>query len=349
MKKTVLAFAVAAAMGVPAVAAADTTLYGRFNVSLDNVDNGAEKSTQLASNSSRIGVRGSEDLGGGLRGVFQMEAAFDATGGTGGTLASRNTFVGLAGDFGEVRLGRHDTPYKLATLRMNFLADTVGDMHNIFGAAGDENGASGTFYQRADNTVLYMSPNFEGFRAMASYTTDSRPGGDTPGEGAGDQDGYSLAATYENGPLFVAAAYERRNDWEGEGGDPTAWKIGGTYSIDDLTIALGYERIDSDADGIGSRNAYHLGARYNLGQAFLAASYTNAGSFDIPDTGAKAWAIGGGYNLSRRTGLYATYAQVDNDDNTGYGMHGTGKGKGTAPADDGVKVKGFQVGVFHNF
>ena len=130
MKKGLLAFAVAAAMGVPALAAADTTLYGRFNVSLDRVDNGVNKSSQLASNGSRIGVRGSEDLGGGLRAVFQVESGFDATAG-GGELGSRNTFVGLGGHFGEVRLGRHDTPYKLSTLSLNFFADTVGDMHNI--------------------------------------------------------------------------------------------------------------------------------------------------------------------------------------------------------------------------
>ena len=363
MKKTVLAFAVAAAMGVPAVAAADTTLYGRINMSVDRVDNDVNSSTQMASNSSRFGIRGSEDLGGGLRGTFQIETGNvpvdNGSGGLGGNL--RNSFLGLAGDFGEVRLGRHDTPYKLSTLRLNFFADTLGDMHNLAGTAGESNAAT-SFYTRANNAILYISPNFEGIQVMAQYSFDQRATGDRPATGANDQDAYSLSATYTNGPIFVAAAYERWNEWNNaaaadsapavnpEKASPRAWKIGGAYTIDDLTIAALYEKVDTK-DIAGSRDMFHIGARYNIGQTYLMASYSKVDDMgNSTDTGADMIAIGGGYNFSRRTGMYATYAVVDNDNNTrGYGFAGTGKGKPVAAGKDGADVSGFQIGVWHNF
>ncbi|MGM0677783.1 MAG: porin, partial [Pseudomonadota bacterium] len=264
MKKTVLAFAVAAAVGVPAVAAADTALYGRMNVSLDAVDNGEDSSGQLASNSSRLGVRGSEDLGfAGLKGVYQIEAALSSDGETFGNsdLTGRNTFLGLAGDFGELRLGKHDTAYKMATLRLNFFADTLGDMYgmagqfniqnpdyDVSGEPGDENyddvtTAGESFYTRQDNSIVYMSPNFDGLRFMGHYTTDRTS--DRPSETANDQDSMSLAATFEQGPMFVTVAFEQRNEWVDEA-DGTAWKVGGTYQLQDLTLAAMYENIDSD-------------------------------------------------------------------------------------------------------
>ncbi|MFP4081011.1 MAG: porin [Ectothiorhodospira sp.] len=221
MKKTVLAIAVAAAVGVPAAAVADTTLYGRLNLSLDFVDNDQDSSHQLASNSSRLGVRGSEDLGMGLgmglKGIYQMEAGFDAATGE-GNLATRNTYLGLAGNFGELRLGKHDTAYKTATLPLNFFADTLGDMNHVTsrmasqGQLGDGlvQGVrvSPGFYNRNDNSLVYMSPDLDGMRFMANYTTDVND--DTAREGANDQKAFSLAGTFEQGPMYLAVAYEQQ-------------------------------------------------------------------------------------------------------------------------------------------
>ena len=346
MKKTVLAFAVAAAMGVPAVAAADTTLYGRFNVSLDHVDNDANSSTQLANNSSRLGVRGSEDLGGGLRAVFQIEAslgegqqdkAFDSVA---TSLTNRNTYVGLAGNFGEVRVGRHDSPYKISTLRLNMLADSLIDIHNIMGSAP---GATNALFGREDNVILYMSPSFDGFQAMVSYTTDAT--NDRPGTDANDRDRYSLAGTFSNGPIFVTAAYEKHNNVAGSN-EAEAWKIGGSYQIDDLTLGALYENIEV---GNNDRNAWNLSARYNMGQVYIVGTYGQAGDFGANDTGAKMYGLGAGYNFSRRTGVYASYAKVDNDTAGEYGLTAGGKGKRVAASDSGADVSGFQIGVWHNF
>ncbi|MFP4245368.1 MAG: porin, partial [Ectothiorhodospira sp.] len=238
MKKTVLAIAVAAAVGVPAAAVADTTLYGRMNLSLDFVDNDEDSSHQLASNSSRLGVRGSEDLGMGLKGVYQMEAGLYSDSQTFGNsdLTARNTYLGLAGGFGELRLGKHDSAYKTATLPLNFFADTLGDMHHIavqFGLSnedfdalieevGNEAGLMEeqittaqeeydiqNFYNRDDNTIVYMTPDLDGMRFMANYTTDKAD--DRPSETANDSSAYSLAGTFEQGPMYLAVAYQQMN------------------------------------------------------------------------------------------------------------------------------------------
>ncbi|MCG5501040.1 porin [Ectothiorhodospira lacustris] len=348
MQKKVLVFAVAAAMGLPAAAMADTTLYGRMNMSVDRVNNGDASSHQIASNSSRIGVRGSEDLGMGLRGVFQMEAGFDAASGTQGTLATRNTYLGVASEFGEVRLGRHDTPYKISTLRLDPFADTLGDYNSIMGSFSDN---AGLFERRNLNTAIYLSPNFDGLQFMASYTTDTDENGDVRSatNDPNERNAFSLAGTFTQGPMYVAVAYEQLNEgFQGE--DAKAWKVGGAYTIDALTLSAMYENIDSGVTGTGDRDAFFLSAKYQFGQAYVMGTYANAGDNDDKDTGAQLFAIGAGYDLTRRTGLYATYATVRNDDNARYSLAGTnsGKGKGVVPAE-GENAWGFQVGVTHNF
>ncbi|SFM43967.1 Outer membrane protein (porin) [Ectothiorhodospira mobilis] len=358
MKKTVLAFAVAAAVAAPA-AMADTTLYGRMNLSLDFVDNDADSSHQLASNSSRLGVRGSEELGMGLKGIYQIEAGLyssDAdTDGDGvndesqtfgnSDLTARNTYLGLAGGFGELRLGKHDSAYKTATLPLNFFADTLGDMHHI---AGQFDGADFSFYNRDDNTIVYMSPNLDGMRFLANYTTDKDD--DTPDADANDRNAMSLAGTFEQGPMYLAVAYQQQNEYNtARDADATGWKVGGTYDLGGFTLAAMYENLDSDQDAYGDRDMFHLGGKYAMGQAYLMASYSMADENDMDETGADMYALGAGYNLSQRTNMYATYAQVSNDDAAEYAFTGSGKGKDVAASAPGAEVSGFQVGVAHNF
>ncbi|WP_200181972.1 porin [Ectothiorhodospira mobilis] len=348
MKKTVLAFAVAAAVAAPA-AMADTTLYGRMNLSLDFVDNDEDSSHQLASNSSRLGVRGSEDLGMGLKGVYQIEAGLYSDRQTfdNSDLTARNTYLGLAGGFGELRLGKHDSAYKTATLPLNFFADTLGDMHHIAGQFDDAAGVD-NFYNRDDNTIVYMSPNLDGMRFMANYTTDKDD--DTPDAYANDRSAMSLAGTFEQGPMYLGVAYQQMNEYNAaRDADATGWKVGGTYDLGGFTLAAMYENLDSDQDAFGDRDMFHLGGKYAMGQAYLMASYSMADENDMDETGADMYALGAGYNLSQRTNMYATYAQMSNDDAATYAFTGSGKGKSVAASAAGAEVSGFQVGVAHNF
>ncbi|WP_058553979.1 porin [Thiohalocapsa sp. ML1] len=222
---------------------------------------------------NRVGVKGSEDLGNGLKAIYQVEFAvqLDDTNGdiSSGSdpVAMRNSFLGLAGDWGTFLVGRHDTPMKISTGKLDLFSDTVADY----------NGTVGFDDLRTDNTVAYISPSFSGFSlALAAVA----PGGSTAGEGPSvDSDSfeaYSLAAIYNNGPFFASAAYESiSNSWYmdedtslgGSGacltasGQPTAscsfvdndyskWRIGlGLLDWNGFTLTAIYEQQDDLPEG----------------------------------------------------------------------------------------------------
>ncbi|WP_006787593.1 porin [Thiorhodospira sibirica] len=345
MKKSMLAVAVAAAIALPVSAMAETVVYGRIHTSLDFVDNGADSSHQAASRSSRIGFKGAEDLGGGLQGIWQLESGYHATE-SGGQLATRNTFVGLKGGFGTALIGRHDTPYKTSTGRLDPFGDTAADYNTIMGSVA---GKGLLFDSRTNNTIAYMTPSFGGFGLQAAYVTDTRSGGDRPGETANDNKAFSLAANYGAGPVYVTAAYEQLNNFTGDN-NARAAKIGGAYTLGDLTLSAMYERIDLNDDVIGSRDSGMLAARYNFNQINLRAAYLQANDDDRDDTGAKMFALGAGYNFSRRTEVYAVLAQMKQDtDAASLWALGTGGNKEVAPAPGEDTTRAISLGVAHNF
>ena len=163
---------------------------------------------QGAGPSNRVGVKGSEDLGNGLKAIYQLELGVNfgdnnIPGGANGGISIRNSFVGLAGGFGTVLLGRHDTPLKISTGKLDLFSDTMADY----------NGTVGFQDLRTDNTVAYISPSFSGFSFMGAVVSS---GGGTAGFGDNinsDQiaGAYSLAAIYNNGPFYASAAYESLN------------------------------------------------------------------------------------------------------------------------------------------
>jgi predicted porin len=160
-----------------------------------------------ASRASRIGVKGSEDLGNGLKAIYQVELGVNLTDTNRNVLSNsdsityRNTFVGLAGDWGTFLAGRHDTPMKISTGKLDLFADTMADY----------NGTVGFRDLRADNVVAYISPSLSGFQLAAAII----PAGGATGGGQGlnlNEDSlagaYSIAGIYSNGPFYASAAYE---------------------------------------------------------------------------------------------------------------------------------------------
>jgi predicted porin len=157
---------------------------------------------------NRIGVKGSEDLGNGLKAIYQVEFGINLNDtnnnvlGNADTISYRNTFVGLAGDaWGTALVGRHDTPMKISTGKLDLFADTMADY----------NGTVGFRDLRADNVVAYISPSWSGFQLAGAIV----PSGGATGGGQGlnlDEDSlagaYSLAAIYSNGPFYGSVAYE---------------------------------------------------------------------------------------------------------------------------------------------
>lgn len=239
----------------------------------------------ISSNLSRIGVRGSHDLGeGGLKAVFQIETQVDVSATPGptsdssvkGAFASRNSYLGMAGGFGAFKVGKTDAPYKLSTARMDPFSATVGDYNSIMGNTGGDNRAE--FDTRVSHAAWYESPNWGGFSLSAlvspgqnrSLDNINAPSGE-PTCAGGNQppcnDGsfgnlYSVAGVFNSGPLYAIAAYEKHaqvNRTGDEDGavvlpgqvgvaDEQAMKFGVQYKLpSDTTLNAIYERMTRNA------------------------------------------------------------------------------------------------------
>jgi predicted porin len=197
MSKKLIAAAIAAAFAVPAAVAADVTTYGIAHISIDmyNGDQGGASGRQgegiaVTSRASRIGFKGSEDLGGGLKAIWKMEfqinMANDDNGGGWGAfpvngaddvVSGRNMYVGLAGGFGTFLFGRHDTPYKISTGKLDYFADQLGDYNG--NTLGFED-------VRANSAIAYISPSFGGLTLAGAVVTPDMGDNTTLGGPNGD-------------------------------------------------------------------------------------------------------------------------------------------------------------------
>ncbi len=318
MKKSLIALAVAGTFAAPAAfaATANVDVYGIMNVAVQDTDV-SNSDLQVTDNFSRIGFKGTEDLGGGLKAIWQIESGLGGgTDGMGtGSLGTRNTYVGLSGGFGTVLAGRHDTPYKLGTLKLDIFGDTIAD-YNL----GRLDGVSlidNTQDYRSPNALAYISPTWSGFHfavaAVATNNSANLNSGDTI-------DATSATAVYENGPLFVSASYQKV-----ELIDSTAWKIGAGYKFGDLSVGAIYENVDK-YNGTNDRDSWLINGVYKMGPVALKAQY---GQADVNNTDQDMWAIGADYSLSKRTSIYFVYGNGDND--------------------SGNDVSGYNLGVKHSF
>lgn len=350
MNKKLLAAALSAAFVAPA-ALADVTTYGVINSSVEFAKaTGATNSAldvksvnRVTANNSRIGFKGWEDLGNGLKAIWQVEQNVDIdTGNSSTSWANRNSFIGLQGDFGRVLLGKHDSAYKTMTIGLgaNLLPDTSADTCNgpaIF-CRGD---------QRMSNSVHYYSNVVNGFSAGVSYGADET----RATVGGNRANGYALSfgGKYTNGGLAVAAGYEHRNDSAGAVGlDVDYFKLVGAYTLPSATtLAAGYERSDVDQAGKSSKkqDGYTLAVSQKLGAFGVGVSYSWLGkekNGTEADGKAKQWVLAGTYDLSKRTQVQAYATKLSNDKaaTRNFGINQlTGVAAGSNPQAIGVGIR----------
>lgn len=363
MNKKLIALAVAAAIA-PAAAMADSgnvVIYGVAHASYDNINTGASGQDTLhriSSNSSRIGFKGTEDLGNGVSAVWQIEqqVAMEAGAGAFGGSNLRNTFVGLSSKtMGTAILGRHDTPYKLGTASLDIFADTMGDYNSI---VGNLNGTL-AFDSRLSNVVAYISPTWSNFHFAVATVTANESGNFAVANGKA----YSATGVYAAGPLFASLSWEKAIDTAagntagvpavGAGNDASAVKLGLGYTIDALKLGLVYENssVSSGLQGLGlDRTAYLLSAAYAMGKNTLKATYAKANDGDnaATDSAAKQWTLGVEHAMSKRTAVYALYTKMDNADGAAYGIGGNGAGGAYSPAA-GQDPRAISLGMKHSF
>ena len=351
MKKSLIALAVLAASGA-AMAQSSVTLFGIIDAGVgyvDNVNAAGDNKYGLGTSgnaTSRIGFRGVEDLGGGLKAGFWLEGEVFADGGNpDGLNFKRRSTVGLEGNFGEVRLGRDLVAGYNKTSSYDLFSQTgIGQFsgwRNWDGAAatnGDENGI------RSNNLVSYYTPNFGGFKAGVSYGFDEQ----TTGK-AGRYVGGNVS--YDNGPISAAVSYDRLNVI-GSG-------VRGAGDRDALTLAASYNFGVAKLIGIAQRQEYSYAAgadrKFNNYALGVSAPVGGAGEvklqyarYDQKAINAEADQLSLGYvhNLSKRTAVYGTVAYLKNKDGSALGLQS--KGINTTSAAN-EKQTGVQVGVRHSF
>jgi predicted porin len=329
MNKKLIAAAIAASVAAPAAFADNVTVYGKVRQAVQDYDRGTTDMIEIVDMASRLGFTGSEDLGNGLKAVWKMEFGVDisdSSGATdedefsGDTFSARNAFVGLAGDFGTVVIGRHDTPLKLSTGALDYFGDTTADNNSRWTEDLQD--------RRADGTLAYISPTFNGLHAAVALV----PGENTLADGLADA--YSAAVIYSNNGIHASIAYEAgdkdiTNLTTGDAtvGDLAQWRAGLGYSGNNFKVGVVYEdqEIENASGGADIADIERLvvAASYTMGNNVIKAKYfdvdvnnTSAGvrSALSVDDDHDGFAIGVEHNFSKRTQAQLVY--VDSDSST---------------------------------
>ena len=321
MKKSLIALAVLAASGA-AMAQSSVNLYGVVDLGLvksNGISAQMSGSGLMNNGNSRIGLRGVEDLGGGLKAAFNLEQGINAeTGATvNGTTWGREAFLELSGGFGRVRMGRDLTPSYMGLAAWELTgAANYSAVANQFGfvAAGARN----------DSQFSYTSPNFGG--VTASLGVVLKP--DTP-DAVGDNAKYDLNVIYANGPIAAALSYNKVQEHKSN------MALGGSYDLGVAKIAASYQ--DGYKGGVAPSNTTAMKQR-----GFTIGATVPVGAFSVTldiarDTKAKDTdvLVEGKYALSKRTFAYAAY-------------YNDGKQDGAAVYKTGAKNH-LGLGIRHNF
>lgn len=313
MNKKLIAVAVAAAFAAPA-AFADAVVYGKMHTSIDMVDaEDRQDNWEMQSRASRLGFKGSEDLGGGLKAIYQFETGISSDGGTGAGgqdlfNAQRNTFIGLAGGFGTFLMGRHDTPAKLAFYASGNerLGDSAIDINGS--PFGSVNSPIGVFTERrASSAYAYVTPNFSGFTVAAAAVV-GEDNGITVDANDGLADHYSIGLMYKGNGLKAGLGYEKLSEVVA-GDDDKMIQAGVSYTMNNLSAGIQYEdREIGDVD----YEAWAITGKATFGNNAVSLVYTDA---ELDNDDARGgWGVGLQHNFSKRTTAYAAYAAGEDGD-----------------------------------
>lgn len=335
MKKHLLALAILSAFGA-AHAQSSVTLYGVADAAIESVK-GATSLTRLTSGQqqgSRWGLRGTEDLGGGMNAGFVLEAGFSLDTGalpSSGKAFHRQSFVSLGGGFGAIRLGRQYSP-------IDDVAGIVGtktyDLLSVSKVIGVD------AFDRLDNTLTYVSPKLGGFTFQLQHSLGAENPTTSTSPDANKTTGAHVM--YSGGPLNVGFAVVNVADADGAvAGDQErkASILTGSYAFGDFKVS-GYYSVN-DVDTNNDFKAYGIYGVYAMGANTVALGLGQTkNSAGVADRDASLWTLQGTHNLSKRTALYAHYTRVSNDNSSQLGFND--------PVAGGSST-GVQFGVRHRF
>lgn len=325
MKKALLPLLIASL--VPAAAFADVTVYGKANVALQSTDKNVGGSyTEVVSNASRIGLKGSESVNDDLKVIYQFEyqtkvddgsnannytcaanstsvtttpaattkttTTCTATGGQ--TFSQRNIYVGLKGTGGTAMIGMFDTPFKVAQEKVDLFNDYIGDIQAVL--QGET---------RAKNIVQYSTPAFNDITVNVAYVNSEKDAVDV-------DDGYSASIVYSTKAVYLALANDS-NVTNASGAvahktDTDILRAVGRFNVGPVVLGAMWETYDN---GVIDEDGYMVSAQWNVNDKW-ALKIQNASS-DMVQLGTEQTSIGVDYKLSKATKVFGYYTVVEDE------------------------------------
>ncbi|NMM37509.1 MAG: porin [Glaciimonas sp.] len=326
MKKTLIALAVLGSIAGVAQAQSAVTVYGALDVGLAHENNGTTSVNRMDTgnlNGSRLGFKGTEDLGGGLSAIFQFENGFNPDTGAQADatrLFNRQAFVGLTSGFGTVKLGRQQNPIYANSSTFDPFGDGLaGDTSRLFSYNGS----------RTDNLVTYAYAA-NGIRGELQYGF---------GEVAGNSSASRVLAGfvgYKNGPIDAVLTHQNIKN-PTDTGSTKMTLLGGNYDFGVVKPFVSYAW--EKGDGLRDQRDALVGLTAPVGAAgTFMISYIRKTDKAVDNANARQIAVGYTHNLSKRTALYTSYGELRNDDNANYKVTAAGQ-----------TDKLFNVGIRHFF
>jgi predicted porin len=393
-KRTILTVAVAGALGVPVAAVAEVEIYGKlypeFTVAKTSGATAAgpaasdlspaatgldfKSRNSVDASNSRIGFRGKEDLGVGLKAIWQIESKVNLDTGAAGNFATRDSFLGLDDSgFGTIRLGNMDTVYKTLGNPLHFLGIESGNFVSVASVISSTAwGNKNVFHVRQPNSLRYDSSKIGGIQVSAQYSPDEKKTGNLNAYLA------SFGAKYENGPLYLALAHEIHNDMFGFSSTGSALVSNptngtGVHSKDTATrftaaYTFGQTRVSLDASPIKfqetggaagkfdnyKNNTWDVAWEQTWGGPWkTAVQYGSSSAGTCALVGAacstsglegKNLAVGALYSFSKSTGVFVLYDRLTNGSSASFNNTAN-----LSPIAAGSDITQYAVGVLINF
>lgn len=362
MQKKLIALAVAGLMAAPAFAQSNVTIYGRVDYGFmsRSGDDGAVTKRQGKNEmesgiqgGSRLGFKGAEDLGNGLKAIFELEFGSISMDDNGGLGSNRHAWIGLTGDFGTVIGGRLDgVRYGIFNRYDPFGGGNVGNFTQMT-----------TQVDRANNAIAYVSPTFAGFTGILAYSTAAaadESAGNRPGAGStADWRLNTINIGYKNGPIQADIDWEKVYQQSTEQ-EAIVTTLGASYDFGVVKVSALYDilkgqnQAGQDTDDIRTwlvglkapvtsnlvlKAVYGKTKQKEDGAATQFSKCTAGEKCD-----AKKWGIGMDYLLSKRTNFYASYGSISNDRDAAYELNPAANSGGA-----GYGTRGFDLGIAHKF
>lgn len=328
-----IALAIASAVAAPAAFADAPTVYGKANLALESNAEGADTGFAVNSVASRFGVKGSTDLNTGLKAVYKYE--FEVVPDEKTSFNNRNQYVGLAGGFGTVLMGRHDTPVKMSQPK-DLFNDGIFDNNAMTSvmAHGED---------RLSNVLAYVSPDLGGVKIIGAFVPDEGATGAAKDSSLTDTTSFAAIYGSKKKGLFLSAGVNTFGELKDAAGvvtraSATFTRVSAQYTVNHLVANMMYQMYDG-AGKEGTNITANIG--YGMGDFEPKLKYaTNSEDKNSGNTGS-VWVLGLDYKLGKKTNAYIEYGSFDKEMGA--------NSKVSAAKDTTQGISKYTIGLIHKF